>query len=337
MLKSDVIWPNSRRFKSRTEWEPLGFFSEALCNSTQFDLKLGFFSSSAINVLADGFAAFLYNGGKMRMIINDILSTEDKRAIIVADSCDDVDYFNLQDLGGMSDTLSKRNQHFFECLAWLIRHNRIEIKVVVPKAGEGIAHSKCGVFFDGLNRVAFDGSCNFSKTALIANIESITAFCDWDGQSDVCRIKDVVDDFERTFSGNDESVTYLDTDHIRTHITDTYKNKDIQELLADEAQLINDRLENDLPKTVTAFLGRAKNKVKSIIERIHQNEIQRGKEAAPRFPYSQGPREYQQLAFENWKANKQKGLLQWQQVQAKPSRRSTVYLKYISGAAITKP
>ncbi|KAA4746868.1 DNA repair helicase, partial [Bacteroides fragilis] len=85
MLKSDVIWPNSRRFKSRTEWEPLGFFSEALCNSTQFDLKLGFFSSSAINVLADGFATFLYNGGKMRMIINDILSTEDKRAIIVAD------------------------------------------------------------------------------------------------------------------------------------------------------------------------------------------------------------------------------------------------------------
>lgn len=137
MLKSDVIWPNSRRFKSRTEWEPLGFFSEALCNSTQFDLKLGFFSSSAINVLADGFAAFLYNGGKMRMIINDILSTEDKRAIIVADSCDDVDYFNLQDLGGMSDTLSKRNQHFFECLAWLIRHNRIEIKVVVPKAWRG--------------------------------------------------------------------------------------------------------------------------------------------------------------------------------------------------------
>ena len=62
MLKSDVIWPNSRRFKSRTEWEPLGFFSEALCNSTQFDLKLGFFSSSAINVLAGGFAAVLYNG-----------------------------------------------------------------------------------------------------------------------------------------------------------------------------------------------------------------------------------------------------------------------------------
>lgn len=43
MLKTDVIWPKSRRFMSRTEWEPLGFFSEALCNSTTFDIKLGFF------------------------------------------------------------------------------------------------------------------------------------------------------------------------------------------------------------------------------------------------------------------------------------------------------
>ena len=81
MLKSNVLWPESRRFKSRTEWEPIGFFSEALCNSTLFDLKLGFFSSSAINILADGFASFLYNGGQMRMIINDILSEEDKNAI----------------------------------------------------------------------------------------------------------------------------------------------------------------------------------------------------------------------------------------------------------------
>ena len=75
MLK-EVVFPPHRRYKSRTEWEPVGFFSEALCNATQFDIKLGFFSSSAINVLADSFAAFLYHGGRMRMIINDILSMQ---------------------------------------------------------------------------------------------------------------------------------------------------------------------------------------------------------------------------------------------------------------------
>ena len=93
MLKSDVLWPQSRRFRSKTEWEPIGFFSEALCNATRFDLKLGFFSSSAINVLADGFATFLYNGGRMRMIINDILSLDDKSAIIMAHNKDFITLF----------------------------------------------------------------------------------------------------------------------------------------------------------------------------------------------------------------------------------------------------
>ena len=85
MLK-DVIFPQHRRYKSRTEWEPVGFFSEALCNATQFDIKLGFFSSTAINVLSDGFAAFLYNGGRMRMVINDILSLYDRQAIMAGES-----------------------------------------------------------------------------------------------------------------------------------------------------------------------------------------------------------------------------------------------------------
>lgn len=89
MLKSDIIWPEHRRYKSRTEWEPIGFFSDCLCNTTHFDLMLGFFSSSAISVLANGFAVFLYNGGRMRLIVNDILTEEDKNAI--ADGAGDVE------------------------------------------------------------------------------------------------------------------------------------------------------------------------------------------------------------------------------------------------------
>ena len=195
MLKNNVLWPASRRFKSRTEWEPIGFFSEALCNSTQFDIKLGFFSSSAINILSDGFATFLYNGGRMRMVINDVLSLEDQHAFMVGETDIMIPYFNLQNIQKIKRTLSERDKHFFECLSWLIRNERLEIKIVVPKLGYGISHSKCGVFSDGLNRVAFEGSCNFSSTALIENLESITAFCDWDGLGDICKIDDVSEDF----------------------------------------------------------------------------------------------------------------------------------------------
>ena len=304
MLK-EVVFPLHRRYKSRTEWEPIGFFSEALCNATQFDIKLGFFSSSAINVLADGFAAFLYNGGKMRMVINDILSMEDKQAIMAGESDVTIPYFDLQNLQVIKDTLSERDRHFFECLAWLIRNERLELKIVVPKDGEGIAHSKCGMFTDGLNRIAFDGSCNFSRTALISNIENITIFCDWDGKSDVFRIDDINEDFERTFSGQDSSVNYLKSEEVKDSIAHNFNRKEIGDLLNEEIELIAKRQISDFPKSIQVWLERAKIKVTGLIEKLNEYPIIN--EEKPRFPFDE-PREYQKQAYENWKANGQKGV-----------------------------
>lgn len=306
MLKANVLWPGSRRFKSRTEWEPIGFFSEALCNATQFDIKLGFFSSSAINVLSDGFATFLYNGGRMRMVINDILSINDRNAIWVGEEDVMIPFFDLQNIEEVKQILSKRDKHFFECLAWLIRNERLDIKIVVPKEGEGIAHSKCGLFSDGLNRVAFDGSCNFSRTALIDNLESLTAFCDWDGQGDVYKINDIAEDFERTFSGNDNSVIYLKADDVKSGICANFKHKEIEELIRDEQNLISKRLNSNFPQNIQDVLNKAKRKVERIIRKLEGQTIDISNEREPRFPFDE-PRDYQKQAYENWKV-KQKGL-----------------------------
>ena len=307
MLKTNVLWPASRRFKSRTEWEPIGFFSEALCNSTQFDIKLGFFSSSAINILSDGFATFLYNGGRMRMVINDVLSVEDQQAFMVGEKDVMIPYFDLQNIQEIKRTLSERDKHFFECLSWLVRNERLDIKIVAPKCGDGIAHSKCGVFTDGLNRVAFEGSCNFSRTALIDNLESITAFCDWDGQGDICKIDDIAEDFERTFSGNDDSVLYLKADEVKAGIATNFEQKDLASLLKDEQNLISRRLVDNLPINVQAVLNKAKRKVESIIDRIEIQSVHDNKTEIPHFPFDE-PRAYQKQAYENWKNNGQKGL-----------------------------
>ena len=285
MLKANVIWPESRRFKSRTEWEPIGFFSEALCNATQFDLKLGFFSSSAINVLSDGFATFLYNGGKMRMIINDILSDEDKKTIINGQSSVGLmSNFNLDDFENIKGTLSERDQHFLECLAWLIRNERLEIKIIRPDDSDGIAHSKIGLFSDGLNKVAFDGSCNFSRTALIENRESISAFCDWDGHSDVLRICDIEAEFELTFTEKDKTVKYIDPENIRTRISSTFQNKDIRQLLYDEERLIEEHSKMELPRSIVLALNRAKAKTKALIYKINETYYSRRKESKACFP-----------------------------------------------------
>lgn len=308
MLKKDVLWPASRRFKSRSEWEPVGFFSEALCNSIHFDLKLGFFSSSAINVLSDGFAAFLYNGGRMRMIINDILSADDADAFFMGESDIDIPFFDLSRLEEVRRILTRRDRHFFECLAWLIRNERIDIKVIVPKHGRGISHSKCGLFGDGFNKVAFDGSCNFTRTAMMKNMESITAFCDWDGQGDVCKIADIEEDFEVTFSGKDENVRYLDASTVKGYLSTSCKNKEIQELLADEEALIREDLgEDTLSRSIKAVLIRAHDKVASLIENKENKEKEGKNTEKPKFPFNE-PRDYQKEAYEKWKKNGQKGL-----------------------------
>ena len=80
MLKK-IEWAKNRGYSTGNENEPIEFYIDALSNSNTFDLQLGYFSSTAINILSLGFASFIHSGGKMRMIINNILSQQDKEAI----------------------------------------------------------------------------------------------------------------------------------------------------------------------------------------------------------------------------------------------------------------
>jgi superfamily II DNA or RNA helicase len=312
MLK-EISWPAHRRFKSRTDWEPIGFFSDCLCNSTQFDLMLGFFSSSAISVLSDGFASFLYGGGRMRLIINDILTEQDRDAISAGIDSEDIPFFDITDIENLKNTLCERDTHFFDCLTWLIRNNRLEIKIIAPKDGIGISHTKSGVFYDGINVVAFDGSCNFSRTALVNNIESLTVSCGWDGDIEKAKIDNLNEDFESVFQGKNENVVYVDTENVKTRLTNNFKDKSLNDLLNDENRILQNDLKNkSLPKSVLKALDKAKNRVDVAIEKL---KIQKASSievtsvsTEPLFPYEAGPREYQINAFESWKNNKQKGL-----------------------------
>jgi superfamily II DNA or RNA helicase len=313
MLK-EIPYPPHRRYKSRTQWEPIGFFSECLCNATRFDLMLGFFSSSAINVLADGFASFLYNGGQMRLIINDILTEQDKVAFANG-TLDTLPFFDLTDLEKLKSTLSERDTHFFECLSWLVKNDRLEVKIVAPKEGIGISHTKTGVFGDGVDYVAFDGSCNFSRTALVDNIESLTVSCEWDGNIEAEKAKDIKEDFEKVFNGKDETIVYKTTEQVKTKLIEGFEDKSLTSLLEDEYRLIDKRTkEKELPSTVKHALEKAKQRVSTAIDKLKEEKtvgkldsiITQGIE--PCFPYSSGPRDYQRQAFENWKNNNQKGL-----------------------------
>ena len=311
MFKTDIIWPNHRRYKSRTEWEPIGFFSDCLCNATRFDLMLGFFSSSAISILANGFATFLYNGGKMRLIINDILTENDKNAIIKGINPNtDLPYFNLSDIQNIYTTLSEIDKHFFDCIAWLIRNNRIEIKIISPQDSLGISHTKSGVFYDGINIVGFDGSCNFSRTALIDNIESLTVSCDWDGNIEVAKINAIEKEIEQIFQEKDNTVSYVSVENIKTQLTNIAGDKSLTDLLESEYYILQKQSQHITSTSIHKALEKAKDRLEAIIEKVKNtnNRESTSTVSSPCFPYPSGPREYQIAAFEIWKNNKQKGL-----------------------------
>lgn len=298
MLKN-VNWAEDRDYKTGSEDEPLQFYLDALCNSKTFDLLLGYFSSSALNVLSLGFANFIYSGGKMRAVINNVLSEEDKKAITKGQEKEAFSTaYNFNNVKELKASLDEYGKHFFECFAWLIANNRIEIKIIKPKEGKGISHYKSGVFNDGENTIGFKSSCNFTAYGLLENLEELDCFLSWENGRSNKFIRKQNQYFEEIFTEKADFVEYLNIEDVKSAIKSEFGDKNIHELLIQEKELLNkrDKIFNN-PKI--------KKSVKSAVEQINEYDKI---EKSPKFPYKDGPRPYQIEAYEKWVGNGKKGL-----------------------------
>lgn len=295
MLK-DCDWSLDRDYKTGSENEPLQFYMDGLANSSEFSLLLGYFSSSAISLLSVGFATFISKGGKMRMVINHLLSAKDKEAVWrVEENPNEIKVFDLTDAANLQSSLDEYDTHFFECLAYLISQKRIEIKVIKPKNGRGIAHYKSGVFSDGQDSIGYKASCNFTLYGLSENLEELEAFLSWENGRSNKMIKKQLKIIDNYFNEKDEDVDYIPVSDIEVVLQDTFGKKDINELLVQEEQLLRKKQSMISNPTLKNTIAKLFNDME-IIRR------------SPRFPYVEGPREYQKVAFDNWKNNNQRGL-----------------------------
>jgi superfamily II DNA or RNA helicase len=292
----DCDWSLHRVYKTGSENEPIQFYLEGLANSKQFDLLLGFFSSSAINLLSVGFATFISKGGRVRMVINHLLSERDKEAIAkVEDNPNEIKLFDISDVSELRKQLDEYDTHFFECLAYLIATKRIEIKIIKPKDGMGIAHYKSGVFNDGTERVGYQASCNFTLYGLSENLEHLQCFLSWENGRSNKFIYTQTTDIDNYFAEKDQNVEYLSAKDIEVAVQDQFGNKDIDELLVQESKLLEKRASMTTNPRVKATLDKL---LKDIEIRKH----------TPRFPFPSGPRQYQKDAYQNWVANNYQGI-----------------------------
>lgn len=287
-MLSDV---NFHNIYSSGYHEPKEFFTEALIESKQFDLGLGFFSSSGIRSLAYGFAIFIANGGRMRIVINDILSEDDKRAIILGQSqmisdklCERI----IADIEKMKSTFSQADELFFRCFAYLISVKRIEFIATLSIHG-GLAHDKYGIFTDEHNnKVAFIGSANFSQTALEVNSETVTVFS---SQNDSSRISEYEKMFNESWASDTPHLMHIPIDRVKAYVANDFKGDKVLDLIKAGVSL------RDIQPAPLSNRPLSD----SLIEKLEE------KEREPRFPFP-SEREAQILAYKAWVDNDRKGI-----------------------------
>ena len=148
------------------------FYVPALERSIQYDRIAGYFDSGSLAAAANGIEAFVENNGTMRLVVGAQLQPKDRPVLeaIADDLKDSLDELEDEEL----DTRLK-------LLTWLLRENRLEIKIAVPKRGDwGIFHPKLGIFHDGDDTISFEGSINETAGGWTRNYERFKVHRSWD-------------------------------------------------------------------------------------------------------------------------------------------------------------
>ncbi|MFK4259202.1 DEAD/DEAH box helicase family protein [Agrobacterium tumefaciens] len=178
----------------------LSLLTTAIAASSSLDCMMGFFSSASLAEIAPGLASFLRSSDKpMRLVISPFVSAKDQQALkdglVTAELLGERHF--LEALPG-SDDLAK---HTLACLAWMIREERLELKIAIQR--DGLFHPKIWLLSIDGKRLLFHGSSNLTGGGLRRNKEQIAISRAWiDGNQDKSE-KRVRREFDRVWHNED--------------------------------------------------------------------------------------------------------------------------------------
>jgi len=290
-FRDSIDFPRTYKYSSDSDYIPLKFYEEAFPIALKIDLLLGYFSSNAIKVLSKSLAEFIYNGGSMRLVTNHIYSLVDYQNLIentkLSNEDKIIDIFS--DLKELERNLSAEGQHFFDCLKYLMSKNKLLI-TPVKFNGFDLAHCKKMILFDGKEYLTTEGSINFTLPALLKNSESFQVNAPWISDISKSIIEEDIENFELIVNQKHPRYKYLEKKEIEIIVESLGRDKDIKDLMDDSLKLRK---------------GSYSKKVKSILEsrKIQFEEKIETLNKEPRFPFPQGPRDYQKEAYDKWVDN----------------------------------
>ena len=183
------------------------FLMPCLNNCIQYDRAVEFVTLRGLTTLSLGFHNSTSNA-RIRMISGH--------------------QFNISDLNMMAKIFSRNDNRLkfnpelirdikLEQIRRLVMDGNLMFKIAIPNSEEinGSFSEKMGIFRDADgDSVAFSGTSNFMLARQTSIFESIDVFTSWNDKS---RIDTKIDDFEKLWTNETNSVKVFDFDHAEKH------------------------------------------------------------------------------------------------------------------------
>ena len=184
---------------------------------------VGFFSSNVLASLAPGLATYISGTeNSFRLIISPLLRAEDRTAIEDGlRPADEVTDKILEELIVTEDLLER---HTLKCLSWLLRDNRIEIKVALMK--DALFHPKVWLFEKQEEVIAAHGSSNVTHAGIRKNIEQIAISKSWQDPNQRYITDKLCYEFDRLWENKDDNCFVIPLpEAVRKRLIRTYKSE----------------------------------------------------------------------------------------------------------------
>ena len=188
------------------------FYVPCMEESIEYCRAAGYFHSSIFCYITNGVYPFIQHGGRMRIVCSVNVSPEDEHQIALG--------YDIRQL--LEDKIAPATQELIDLnianiknLCWLIKNNRLDIKVCLRKdpntpGAYRLFHEKFGIFKDAdENAVSFLGSVNETLGGWINNEESFEVSQNWIPvlQS---RVEQKIQRFEKLWDGTAGNIVTFD-------------------------------------------------------------------------------------------------------------------------------
>jgi len=172
---------NLKEFYDSDEDDTLNdFYIPALSEAISYKRIAGFFTSSSLAISAKGLSKFIFNGGRMQLIACAILSKEDYEKIKEVTEKPFIESLEKEFIESLENIEDELVMDHVKMLGWMLKKEKLEIKISLVTKGTGIPHQKIGILEDSKgNILSFTGSDNETEKGWIDNIEDFHVFCNW--------------------------------------------------------------------------------------------------------------------------------------------------------------